>query len=150
MRVSRPRLRFLGRVRDLAIYLVDGEQIRNEIDVDFVNGGNGAIYPSYIPRDEIWIDDAQHALDRTATALHELIERDLMLHHGLSYDRAHDEANVYERVFRWRLTHHRPPAFDARGVTRAYNAYLAARRAPRTATQLDREIAEALRGRIPR
>jgi hypothetical protein len=140
-------MRLLGRVNGLAIYLVDGERVRNEIDVDFVNGGNGAVYPSYVPLDEIWIDDAQHALDRTATALHELVERDLMLHHGLGYDRAHDEADMYERAFRWRLKHHRPAVYDARRVRDAYGAYLRGRQGFKTRRQLDHEIIGALRGR---
>lgn len=140
-------MRLLGCVEGLSIYLVDGEYVRNEIDVDFVNGGNGAIYPSYIPLDEIWIDDAQHALDRTATALHELVERDLMLHHGMGYDRAHDEANVYERALRWRLSHHRPEAYDPRRVMEAYRTYLRGRSGHKTGRQLDQEIAEVIRTR---
>lgn len=144
MRLQPPRLRLLGRVDGLAIYLVDGERTRNEIDVDFVNGGNGAVYPSYVPGDEIWIDDAQHALDRTATALHELIERDLMRGHGLDYDRAHDAANRYERAFRWELRYHRPLTFALREVAGAYHTYLRDQGAHKTTRQLDREIAEVL------
>lgn len=147
MTLQPPRLRLLGRVHGLAIYLVAGEQIRNKIDVDFVNGGNGAVYPSYIPSDEVWIDDAQHALDRTATALHELVERDLMLHHGRGYDRAHDEANVYERAFRGQLAHHRPTVYDSRRVAVAYRTYLCGRSGRKTGRQLDQEIMVSLRGR---
>lgn len=144
LQLQPPRLRLLGRVDGLAIYLVDGERTRNEIDVDFVNGGNGAAYPNYVPRDEIWIDDAQHVLDRTATALHELIERDLMLDHGLDYDRAHDAANRYERAFRWGLRYHRPRTFAVQEVAGAYHAYLRDQGAHKTVRQLDREIAEVL------
>jgi len=148
MRLPRPRRRLLGRGEGLSVYLVDGEYVRNELDIDFVNGGNGAVYPHYIPLDEIWIDDAQHALDRTATALHELVERDLMLHHGRSYDTAHDLANMYERPFRQRLKHHRPRSYHSREVMDAYRAYLWGSQRPRkTARQLDREVAGVLRGR---
>lgn len=146
MRLLRPRLRFLGSGEGLSVYLVDGEHIRNDIDVDFVNGGNGAIYPHYIPLDEIWIDDAQHALDRTATALHELVERDLMLHHGRGYDSAHDLANMYERPFRQRLKYHRPKSYDSRAVMDAYRTYLCEQQR-KTARQLDHDIAGVLRGR---
>lgn len=55
VRLHPPRLRLLGRGGGLVVYLVNGEQVRNEIDGDFVNGG----YPIYVPPDEIWIDDAQ-------------------------------------------------------------------------------------------
>lgn len=147
MKLEPPRLRLLGRGAGLVIYLVNGERVRNEIDVDFVNGGNEAVYPNFIPRDEIWIDDAQHALDRTATTLHELIERDLMLHHGMDYDTAHDRANVYERAFRRRLQLHRPSAYDARRVMKAYRSYLSGRRNQKTRRELDQDIIGTLNGR---
>jgi hypothetical protein len=144
MKIRLPRLRLLGRVTDLSIYLVDGQRVRDEIDVDFVNGGNGAVYPRYVPRDEIWIDDAQHPLDRTATALHELIERDLMLNHGMSYDNAHDAANARERVFRKNLARRPPSRFDTARVAAAYRAYAAEPSSKKRSRQLDREIARAL------
>jgi len=139
-----PRLRLLGRVDDLTIYLVDGELIRNDIDVDFVNGGNGAVYPGYVPLDEVWIDDGQRVLDRTATTLHELIERDLMLHHGRNYDRAHDETNVYESALRRELVRHRPATFDLRRVTEAYRNYL--QNAHKTGRELSQDIRRVLGG----
>jgi hypothetical protein len=83
MKMKPPRLRFLGRVGGLPIYLVSGEKVRNELDIDFTQGGNDGVYSFYIPAPEIWIDDALHGLDRTATALHEMVERDLMVHHGM-------------------------------------------------------------------
>lgn len=147
VRLHPPRRRLLGQGNGLWVYLVEGERVRNEIDVDFVNGGNAAVYPSYIPHDEIWIDDAQHPLDRTATALHELIERDLMLHHGRGYDSAHDLANVYERAFRRQLRRHRPLRYNSREVMDAYRAYLCDRGSPKAPRQLQREIAGVLHRR---
>jgi hypothetical protein len=136
-------LRLLGRVAGLAIYLVDGEKVRDSIDVDFTMGGNEARY-SYVPPGEIWIDNADHVLDRTATALHELIERDLMLHHGMSYDFAHDAANARERVFRRDLERRRPSRFDGRRVGQAYRIYFREKPIRKRSHQLDREIAAAL------
>jgi len=141
-----PRLRLLGRVAGLAIYLVDGEKIRDVFDLDFTMGGNEARY-SYVPPGEIWIDDAQHALDRMATALHELIERDLMLHHGMRYDDAHDAANAHERSFRSRLELQRPTGFDAPSVAAAYRVYCCEKPRRQRSRQLDREIAETLHRR---
>ncbi len=144
---ARPTLlRLLGRVAGLAIYLVDGEKIRDTTDVDFVNGGNEAVY-AYIPPGQIWIDDAQHAIDRTATALHELIERDLMLYHGMSYEAAHDAANGHERAFRRQLERRRPTRFDGRRLAAAYRVYLGETPQRQRSRRLDREIAEALRRR---
>lgn len=107
-----PRTRYLGHVRDLAIYLVDGERVRNELDIDFTCGGNEAVYPNYVPKGEIWIDDALSALDRTATLLHEIVERDLMITKGWSYDRAHDAASARERPFRKALRKTPPRSID--------------------------------------
>jgi hypothetical protein len=117
-----PRLRLLGHVAGVAIYVVSGEQVRDDVDIDFTMGGNEAVY-TYVPPGEIWIDDAAHVLDRTATALHELVERDLMLRHGMDYDRAHDAANIRERAFR-RLQRRPLGKFDAGAVAAAYRAYL--------------------------
>jgi hypothetical protein len=94
MKLRRPRLRLLGRVAGLRIYLVCGKQVRDELDIDFTMGGNEAVYPSYVPPNEIWIDDAAHAHDRTATALHEIIERDQMMRFGKDYDDAHEVASA--------------------------------------------------------
>lgn len=146
-RVARwPRLRLLGKVAGLSVYLVSGEQVRDEIDIDFTLGGNGAEY-TYVPPGEIWIDDAAHALDRTATTLHEMVERDLMLHHGMDYDRAHDAASARERVFRRDLIRRPPVKFAGRRVAAAYRAYLRELPqdvAPKTSRQLEWEIGEVL------
>lgn len=143
-RLRSPRLRLLGRVCGLAIYLVDGEEVRDVLDIDFTMGGNEARY-SYVPPGEIWIDNAQHVLDRTATALHELVERDLMLHHGMSYDVAHDAANARERALRAQLTRRRPARFDVASVTAAYRVFLREKPSRQRSRDLDRDIAEALR-----
>jgi len=145
-----PRFRLLGKVAGLSVYLVSGEHVRDQIDVDFTMGGNEGAYPHYVPPGEIWIDDAMHPLDRTATALHEIVERDLMLHHDMSYDRAHDAANVRERAFRQGLVHHHPKTFDGRRVAFAYRVYLRSRSlgasgaSGKSSRQLDHEIAETL------
>jgi len=114
-----PRLRLLGQVTGLVVYLVDGEHVRNELDLDFTAGGNEAIYPNYVPKGEIWIDDALSALDRTATVLHEIVERNLMLGKGWSYDRAHDAASAAERPFRKDLQRKPPRGTDLARVTLA-------------------------------
>ena len=145
-RMRSPRLRLLGRVAGLAIYLVDGEAVRNVVDIDFTMGGNEARY-GYVPAGEIWIDNAQHVLDRTATALHELVERDLMLHHGMSYDAAHDAANARERALREQLERRRSARFDAATVVTAYRVFLREKPSRQRSRELDRDIAEALRRR---
>lgn len=155
-----PRTQYLGKIAGLSIYLVDGAKIRNEIDIDFTCGGNEAVYPSYNPPGEIWLDDAAGPLDRTATALHEIVERDQMMRFGKDYDDAHEVASANERPFRKQLAASPPRSFDARRVAAAYRAYLRdPERHPvidrpndpaRSAQQMDREIAESLERRRSR
>jgi len=144
-----PRLCLLGRVAGLPVYLVSGERVRAELDIDFTMGGNGGVY-AYCPKGEIWLDDGLNALDLNATALHELVERYLMLQYGWSYDRAHDAASERERVFRRELAKRRPRGFDAARVGEAYRAFLGAqqrgaRETREAGRRMDKEIAEAMR-----
>jgi hypothetical protein len=153
MKPISPRLRLLARVAGFPIYLVSGEKVRNELDIDFTQGGNDGIYPLYIPEPEIWIDDALRGLDRTATALHEMVERDLMVCHGMSYDPAHEIASSYERGFRRQLKSAGVTTFDARRLEAAYRGYLrnqaklAEPKTARHARQIDRDIASSLSGK---
>lgn len=118
-----PRLRRLGYVTGLPVYLVSGEQVRNQIDIDFTQGGNEAAYPGYVPAGEIWIDDAMHSLDRIATIFHEIVERNLVLYGGINYDKAHDIACKREIEFRKELARKRPASTDLRLVTAALRPY---------------------------
>lgn len=143
-----PRLRLLGRCRGLNIYLVDGEKIRNTIDIDFTCGGQAMIYPSYVPVGEIWIDNALRALDRTATVLHELVELELMLR-GWDYDRAHDVASKRERVFRRELQKKPPRDVDLARVAIALSAPSPrSLGGPRTPGQRDRARTSAIATRL--
>ena len=121
--VRPPRLKLLGYVTGLPVYLVSGERVRNTIDIDFTQGGNEAAYPGYVPAREIWIDDAMHALDRIATIFHEIVERNLVLFGGMDYDKAHDIACKREIEFRKELAKKRPASVDLRLVTEALRPY---------------------------
>jgi len=118
-----PRLKRLGFINGLAIYLVSGEQVRNKTDIDFTAGGSEAAYPGYIPKGEIWLDDALHVLDRIATIFHEIVERNLMLYGGIDYERAHDIACKRELAFREKLAKKQPTSTDLRLVARALKPY---------------------------
>ena len=151
-KLAPPRTKYLGKVAGLTVYLVSGVDVRNNTDIDFTCGGNEAVYPSYVPPNEIWLDDAAGPLDRTATALHEIVERDQLMRFGKNYEDAHEVASATERPFRRELAKSPPKAFDPRRVGIAYRAYL---RDPgrhpvidrpndprRGQRQMDREIAE--------
>jgi hypothetical protein len=118
-----PRLRRIGYVTGLPVYLVSGEQVRNQIDIDFTQGGNEAAYPGYVPTDEIWIDDAMHSLDRIATIFHEIVELNLVKYGGMDYDKAHEIACAREIEFRKDLARKRPTSTDLRLVTAALRPY---------------------------
>jgi hypothetical protein len=154
MKLQPPRIRYLGKVAGLTIYLVSGVKVRNELDIDFTCGGNEAVYPSYNLPGEIWLDDAAGPLDRTATCLHEIVERDQMMRFGKNYEDAHEVASATERPFRRELAKSPPKAFAPQRVAAAYRAYLRdpgkhpvqdrPNDPPRSRQQLDREIEEKI------
>jgi len=82
------------------IYLVNGTTIRREIDPDFTEGGHGYIYPNYIAENEIWIDIIQDEEDLYSSIEHEIHERINMKFNELEYDKAHDEALIWEQKVR--------------------------------------------------
>jgi hypothetical protein len=68
----------------LKIWLVRGDYVRDLFDVDFYQGGHEKVY-SFIPKDEIWIDDDTYKKEIPYVTIHELHERQLMLK-GWPYD----------------------------------------------------------------
>lgn len=87
------------------VYRVNGTYVRDNLDIGFTMGGHGHVYPKYIPKDEVWLDDNMNVKDVEATLLHELTERDLMKSKGWSgqsdgYDKAHEVANNAETKYR--------------------------------------------------
>ena len=68
------------------IYEVDGEWIKNNLDVGFGTGGHGLVH-SYIPLDEVWVWPVKE--NKWSIALHEMIEYNLMKNEGLKFEEAH-------------------------------------------------------------
>jgi hypothetical protein len=89
---------------------VEGEKVRDLVDVDFVAGGNPARY-AYIQRMHIWIEAKQSQKDKAATIVHELIEYVLMKS-GKSYEEAHGIAARWEKQFRARVESVGPGEID--------------------------------------
>jgi len=92
------RRKSLGKVGDRTIILVDGRAVRSAFDVNFTLGGHGFRY-RFIPRSEIWIDDAVAPAERPAILTHEAVEVDLMAD-GMTYDDAHARASRAESRYR--------------------------------------------------
>jgi hypothetical protein len=83
----------------LEVIEVDGEVMRDEVDIDFVAGGNPGRY-TYNPHGTILVEAGMSPKDKAATVLHEAHEDDLMRHQGLSYEDAHTSALRLEKRFR--------------------------------------------------
>ena len=101
------RVAHLGPAGPREVWLVSGRAVRDLFYVDFTLGGHGFRY-RFIPRGEIWIDDAVHPAEHGAIVHHEMVEVDLM-RRGLTYDEAHARASEAEIAFRreGRVSHYR-------------------------------------------
>jgi hypothetical protein len=77
-------------INGVAIYIVDGELVRDFFYEDFAEGGHDLVYP-WIPDNEVWIDDDVSDDEQPPVAFHEMYERGLMLE-GQPYDDAHNAA----------------------------------------------------------
>ncbi len=80
--------------------IVDGDLVKLKHDMDFVEGANGE-EASWVPKDEIWIDDNIELHDMPFIAYHESTERRDMKK-GMKYLQAHERANAGERELRQR------------------------------------------------
>lgn len=81
-----------------AVMAVDGTYVRNHHDSDFSQGGNGFRY-RFVPRGELWIDDAIPKVEWPYIGLHECYEAEKMKG-GMDYERAHDAAKRVENKAR--------------------------------------------------
>ena len=88
------RLKVLNHYKDVIIYLVDGELVRDFFYEDFTEGGHHFVYP-WIPEKEVWVDDDLKEDEIPDVVFHELFER-LMMQDGETYDKAHMEALRFE------------------------------------------------------
>jgi hypothetical protein len=89
----------------MKVWLVDGKEVRRKFRKEFedtgryfVQGGHGKVY-SFIPKDEVWIDDDLSEEERKPVLLHELNELGLM-RKGMSYKPAHKRSSIKEGKFR--------------------------------------------------
>ena len=106
--------RVIDVIDDVRICAVNGDYVRDERGLNFiafVEGGNHypdsyPQYKKYIKPNEVWFDDVHLTKpnDAAAIILHEMVERNQMKEHHLSYDKAHDIANRAEILFRKKVT----------------------------------------------
>ena len=88
---------YSGRVR---VWIVNGELVRGIFYINFTEGGHDRVY-SFIPRNEIWLDDDVSPEERKFILLHELHERNLMPeHHDIEIKHGDAKTNKnYTRVY---------------------------------------------------
>lgn len=108
-RVSLSRLpSSIGRIDDAEVWLVDGNQIKISASMDFIEGAHD-LARSFVPFGQVWIDGRLSPAEAAPVLYHEIVERRRMkrdLAHGVrhprAYGRAHEAANLEERVIRRR------------------------------------------------
>lgn len=87
-----PRIKLYKTLEDgTLVYIIDGKIVRDDIDTEFIGGGHHYVY-SYIPKNEIWLEDLD---DKDKILLHEVREREKM-QEGWGYVKAHNRANRIE------------------------------------------------------
>jgi hypothetical protein len=126
-----PAVRFgniVGHVGSVAIRSVDAELVRLLNSPDFVVGGHGYVYPSYIPKSEVWLDRDMSPQATACSLLHELVERRLQQRLKYGYDRAHDVANGVEQQLRAHLTRVGEPRHPIRTASEWYRRWLSTHR----------------------
>jgi hypothetical protein len=92
------RRELFGRLDDDEVWIVDGRAVRDHFDPNFTQGGHHWRY-RFVPRRQIWIDDAVAERELEYTLAHEAHEVALM-RRGMSYDDAHERALVVEKSLR--------------------------------------------------
>jgi hypothetical protein len=91
----------------VSVWIVNGRLVRSVFDIDYTEGGHDYVY-EFVPRNEVWIDDAIEENERGYVLLHELHERNRMSR-GWTYSKAHDESSHIES----RCRHHPDELHDA-------------------------------------
>ena len=94
---------FTKMAKGINTYIVDGDYIRSNINVDYVEGGHGYVY-DYVPKDEIWVEEMEDKKEMWFNFQHELYERALMkADPKMDYNDAHDKAVKRETSQRHKL-----------------------------------------------
>ena len=79
---------------DVKVWIVDGELVRDVFDIDFTEGGHDKVY-SFVPANEVWLDNDVLPGERSFILLHEMHERHLMSL-GWKYAEAHADSSRIE------------------------------------------------------
>jgi hypothetical protein len=72
----------------LSIYIIDGNYVRNNFEVDFALAGHHYRW-DFIPDNEIWVENTNSKFDIECAITHEITERKDMKDNGTDYEDAH-------------------------------------------------------------
>jgi hypothetical protein len=97
---GRPYLQKYAQIEDVAVWIVDGPYVRENLDEEFTNFGQHYVFP-FIPRDEFWLDRQNVPGEEQFFIDHLLVERRLMAG-GMDYDHALDKGDAAEKAERSR------------------------------------------------
>jgi hypothetical protein len=103
--VRQAKVKPLGVLNGMRVWLVDSETIRRIFDIDFTMGSHDA-HSAFIPHGEIWVSRLLPPSDLAPLLVHEAVERQWMVHRKWSYERAHDRASVLETQLRRQIHRH--------------------------------------------
>ena len=85
---------------DTKVFVINGNELRDNYETDFIGGGHGYVYPELIPKDEIWVEDMESKNDQEEILMHEIVEWYMMKYQNKEYEEAHNIATSIERVIR--------------------------------------------------
>lgn len=93
--VTKVHLELLKKTKKgISVWLVDGRLVRSNFYVEFTSGGHDLVY-SFVPKNEVWLDNDLTLEERPYVLLHELYER-VWMSKGLTYPQAHKRASKIE------------------------------------------------------
>jgi len=92
-------LKKLQSIGEITVWLVDGNRIRRQLDMDFTNFGQHFVFP-FIPEDEFWLDPEALVLKEKDFFLTHLLVEWEMMKQGYDYITATNAADQKERVDR--------------------------------------------------
>ncbi len=97
---GRPYLQKYAQIEDIAVWIVDGMYVRENLDEEFTNFGQHYAFP-FIPGDEFWLDRQNAPGEEGFFIDHLLVEHRLMAG-GMDYDHALEKGDAAEKAERSR------------------------------------------------
>ncbi len=97
----RSRHKLIGTVLGFKAWIVLSWIVR-EYESEFASGGNHGRYPEFIPEKELWLEIGLtlNDYDLCGVTIHEALEAEIMSRAKMSYNKAHEIADFYEKKFR--------------------------------------------------